>query len=64
MFIFFNSKIKLNVVPDTLSRFDVHELDLDCNPPEVDVSSSEFNCDEYNKLRRRAGGLYAGYPCL
>ena len=50
-FVMEHRKGSLNVVPDTLSRFDVDELDLDCNPPEVDVSSSEFNCDEYNKLR-------------
>ena len=42
----------LNVVPDTLSRFDVDEIKLDCSS-EVDMNSNEFNCLEYDELRNQ-----------
>lgn len=44
----------LNVVPGTLSRFDIDALAKDCCLPEIDICSPEFYSDEYNNL----GGKY------
>lgn len=43
----------LSVVPDTLSRFDVDELKINCNPPNIDLASPEFNSSEYEELRAK-----------
>lgn len=39
-----------NIVPDTLSRMDVAEIDLVIGEP-IDISSAEFKSENYNKIK-------------
>lgn len=57
-------KGSLNLVPDTLSRFDVDELELISSLPEIDLSSSEFNEPEYNELTNIIRSNYEALPDL
>lgn len=51
-FVMEHRKGSLNVVPDTLSRFDIDQLNIDCSPPEIDFNSVEFDSKQYNDLRQ------------
>lgn len=44
-------KGSLNTVPDTLSRFDVDELTLGIMDYDIDLENSDFDGEEYSKLR-------------
>ncbi|XP_036317883.1 uncharacterized protein LOC118732886, partial [Rhagoletis pomonella] len=56
-------KGSLNVVPDTLSRFDVDELSS--TPPlEIDLVSPEFDGVEYSELRKTIENNHEGLPDL
>lgn len=57
-------KGSLNVVPDTLSRFDVDEIDLRVSFPEIDLESDEFDSLEYTNLRKVVSEAQSSLPDL
>lgn len=51
-FVIEHRKGTLNVVPDTLSRVDLDELQINKSFPEIPLTSLDLNSEEYTQLRR------------
>lgn len=57
-------KGSLNVVPDTLSRFDVDELKINHSFPQIPLTSAELECPEYKDLVRTVSDSGINLPDL
>lgn len=53
-----------NIVPDTLSRFDVDAFEIRGSVPEIDITSTEFGSTEYNDLKQTVSGNKDSLPDL